>query len=62
VATLETNTRKIIRRLGHEGWVNVGGSKHDVFRHADGRKIIVPRHRTQSIGVARGIAEKAGWT
>jgi predicted RNA binding protein YcfA (HicA-like mRNA interferase family) len=62
VATLETNTRSIIRRLDREGWVNLGGGKHDVFRHPDGRKIVVPRHRTQSIGVARGIAEKAGWT
>ncbi|HEY7552231.1 MAG TPA: type II toxin-antitoxin system HicA family toxin [Hyphomicrobiaceae bacterium] len=62
MATLETNTRSIIRRLDREGWVNLGGGKHDVFRHPDGRKIVVPRHRTQSIGVARGIAEKAGWT
>jgi predicted RNA binding protein YcfA (HicA-like mRNA interferase family) len=62
VATLEANTRKIIRRLEREGWENTGGGKHDVFKHPDGRKIIVPRHRTQSIGVARGIAEKAGWT
>lgn len=62
MATLETNTRSIIRRLDREGWVNLGGGKHDVFRHPDDRKIVVPRHRTQSIGVARGIAEKAGWT
>ncbi len=61
MATLESNTRRIIRRLEREGWVKVGGSKHDVFKHPDGRKIVVPRHRTQSIGVARGIAEKADW-
>ena len=61
MATPETNTRKIFRRLEREGWVNTGGGKHDVFKHPDGRKVVVPRHRTQSVGVARGIAEKAGW-
>jgi predicted RNA binding protein YcfA (HicA-like mRNA interferase family) len=62
VAAPETNTRKIVRRLEREGWVNGGGSEHDVFRHPDGRKIGVPRNRTLSIGVARGIARKAGWS
>jgi predicted RNA binding protein YcfA (HicA-like mRNA interferase family) len=32
-----------------------------VFKHPDGRKVVVPCHRTQSIGVARGIARMAGW-
>jgi predicted RNA binding protein YcfA (HicA-like mRNA interferase family) len=62
MAAPETNTRKIIRRLEREGWVNTGGGEHDAFRHPDGRKIVLPRHRTQSIGVARDIAKKAGWT
>ena len=61
MAALETNTRKIIRRLEREGWVNMGGREHDVFKHPDGGKIVVPRHRTQSIGVARSIARDAGW-
>lgn len=58
----ETNTRAIIRRLENEGWVNVGGGKHDKFKK-DGAKhsIIVPRHREQSPGVAREIAKAAGW-
>jgi predicted RNA binding protein YcfA (HicA-like mRNA interferase family) len=62
MAALETNTRKIIRRLEGEGWVSIGGGAHEVFRHPDGRKIVLPRHRTQSVGVARDIAKKAGWT
>ncbi len=59
----ETNTRKIIARLERDGWVNDGGSKHDKFTHEDraGVMIIVPRHREQSIGVARSIAKAAGW-
>ena len=61
MATVETNTRKIIRRLKREGWVNVGGGEHDVLKHPDGRKVVVPRHRTQSVGVARSIAKRAGW-
>jgi predicted RNA binding protein YcfA (HicA-like mRNA interferase family) len=63
VPMIETNTRKIIRRLEGEGWINVGGTKHAKYEHADkpGMTIIVPRHRTQSRGVARGIAKKAEW-
>lgn len=59
---IETNTRAIIRRLESEGWVNVGGGKHDKFKK-DGvpGAIIVPRHRELSPGVARGIAKAAGW-
>jgi predicted RNA binding protein YcfA (HicA-like mRNA interferase family) len=62
MAAPETSTRKIVRRLEREGWVNEGGGKHDVFKHPDGRKIAVPRHRTQSPRVARSIAKTAGWT
>lgn len=60
---LETNTRKIISRLERDGWVNIGGGKHDKFEHAAHPDvlIIVPRHREQSPGVARSIAKLAGW-
>jgi predicted RNA binding protein YcfA (HicA-like mRNA interferase family) len=69
VPTLETNSRKIAARLEREGWVNTGGGSHDIFRRPDpgqpsrylpGR-IVVPRHREVSPGVARGIAKDAGW-
>ncbi|HKZ96173.1 MAG TPA: type II toxin-antitoxin system HicA family toxin [Hyphomicrobiaceae bacterium] len=58
----ETSTRKIIARLEREGWRNIGGAKHDIFKHPErpGR-IVVPRHRKQSPGVARSIAKVAGW-
>jgi predicted RNA binding protein YcfA (HicA-like mRNA interferase family) len=60
---VETNTRKIMARLEREGWVNVGGGKHDKFTHPDrcGEVIIVPRHAVQRIGTARSIAKAAGW-
>jgi predicted RNA binding protein YcfA (HicA-like mRNA interferase family) len=59
---IETRTSKIEARLKREGWVNTGGSKHDIYRHESrAGRIVVPRHREQSIGVARGIAEVAGW-
>jgi len=60
----ETNTRKITSRLLQDGWVSVGGGKHDKFEHADrpGVLIVVPRHREQSPGVARSIAKAAGWS
>ena len=59
---LETNTRKILRRLLREGWITNGGGEHDVFKHPGKRgRIQVPRHREVSIGVARSIAKIAGW-
>lgn len=62
MATIETNTRKIIARLERDGWVNASGTKHDKFSHPDKpHAIIVPRHREQSMGVARSIAKAAGW-
>jgi predicted RNA binding protein YcfA (HicA-like mRNA interferase family) len=63
MASLETNTRKIVGRLAREGWVKVPGGKHDKYVNPDkpGVLIVVPRHREQSRGVARGIAKDAGW-
>ena len=59
----ETTRTKVIARLTRDGWILEGGAKHDKFAHADkpGRKIMVPRHRTLSPGVARNIADAAGW-
>ena len=63
MASLETNTRKIVSRLENEGWLNYGGAKHDVYRHPDKKgRVVVPRHREQTIGVARSIARTAGWS
>lgn len=59
---MESNRKKIIARLEREGWELKGGKGHDKYRHP--RKpgiIIVPRHRELSFGVARDIAETAGW-
>ncbi|MDZ4842485.1 MAG: type II toxin-antitoxin system HicA family toxin [Hyphomicrobium aestuarii] len=52
----------MVARLEREGWVNTGGGAHDFFRHPTlpGR-IVVPRHREVSPGVARSIAKLAGW-
>ncbi len=62
MAGLETNRRKIVRRLEREGWTDAGGGKHDIYRHEQrvGR-IVVPRHRELSPRVAREIAKIAGW-
>ncbi|RVB79430.1 MULTISPECIES: type II toxin-antitoxin system HicA family toxin [unclassified Mesorhizobium] len=60
---IETNKRKIVTRLLRDGWVNVGGGKHEKYEHPERPEImiIVPRHREQSLGVARSIARLAGW-
>lgn len=59
---LETNTRKVVARLEREGWINKGGGSHDIYKHpTKAGRIIVPRHRELSPGVARSIAKIAGW-
>jgi predicted RNA binding protein YcfA (HicA-like mRNA interferase family) len=62
VPTFETNTRRIVARLEREGWANSGGGSHDIYKHPQmpGR-IVVPRHKEQSLGVAHSIAGIAGW-
>ncbi len=57
----ETNTNKIKARLEREGWVLVGGTKHDKYKKPGHAPIMVPRHRKLTPGVARTIAEAAGW-
>jgi predicted RNA binding protein YcfA (HicA-like mRNA interferase family) len=60
----ETKTRKIIARLEKEVWLIEHGKEHDIFRHPNfpQLRIVVPRHRELSPGVARDIAKKAGWS
>jgi predicted RNA binding protein YcfA (HicA-like mRNA interferase family) len=49
-------------QLERDGWQGHAGGKHDVFKHPvrPGR-IMVPRHRMLSPGVARAIAKVARW-
>ena len=60
---VETNTRKIVARLEGDGWSVEHGKEHDIFRSpmVPRVRIVVPRHRELSLGVARDIAKKAGW-
>jgi mRNA interferase HicA len=59
---MQMSRTKIVARLTHEGWESRPGGKHDVFKHPRQKgRIIVPRHRTLSPGVARAIANQAGW-
>lgn len=59
----ETSRSKIVARLLKEGWTSESGAKHDKFAHPDRSrvKIMVPRHKTLTPGVARNIAKAAGW-
>jgi len=62
MSAIETSRTKIVRRLESEGWVlqrSRGG--HDIYKHPTRGAISVPRHRTLSPGVARSIAQAAGW-
>jgi mRNA interferase HicA len=58
----ETNRSKVAARLVREGWQVRHGGDHDVYKHpARPGRIILPRHRMLSPGVARVIAKQAGW-
>ena len=58
----EMNTRRVIAPLERDGWKNSGGKEHDKFKHpGKSGRIIVPRHRELSPGVAQKIAKLAGW-
>jgi predicted RNA binding protein YcfA (HicA-like mRNA interferase family) len=58
----ETNRNKVVARLERDGWIGRHGGGHDVYKHpARPGRIIVPRHRMLSLGVARAIAKVAGW-
>jgi predicted RNA binding protein YcfA (HicA-like mRNA interferase family) len=60
---IETSRLKIVARLKREGWIARQEGGHDVLKHPQKRgRIILPRHRTISIGVARRIAKEAGWS
>jgi predicted RNA binding protein YcfA (HicA-like mRNA interferase family) len=60
--TFETNRSRVAARLEREGWIVRYGSDHDVYKHPSKQgRIILARHRTLSIGVARAIAKAAGW-
>lgn len=59
----EADRQKVVARLKHEGWLEEHGGEHDKFKHPQRKgRIIVPRHRTLSPGVARQIAKQAGWS
>jgi hypothetical protein len=63
MAKVETSRARILARLKREGWVTLEGSKHDKLCHIKfpGTRIMVPRHRTLTFGVAHSIAKAAGW-
>jgi len=60
--SFETDRTKVVARLAREGWEVRHGGAHDVFKHPERHgRIVVPRHRQLSPGVARQIARQAGW-
>jgi predicted RNA binding protein YcfA (HicA-like mRNA interferase family) len=60
--SLEFARNKVAARLAREGWIVRHGGDHDVYKHPlrPGR-IVLPRHRMLSPGVARAVAKVAGW-
>jgi predicted RNA binding protein YcfA (HicA-like mRNA interferase family) len=63
-AAVETNSRKIIKRLKSEGWelVKIEGSHHKLTHPQFQYPMIVPHpQKDLPIGTARAIATAAGW-
>jgi predicted RNA binding protein YcfA (HicA-like mRNA interferase family) len=38
---LETNRRRIVRRLKREGWIEVHGGRHDKFEHPEWPGVVI---------------------
>jgi len=58
----ETNRQKVVSQLKREGWQEEHGGAHDKFKHPHRKgRIILPRHKRLSLGVAIQIAKQAGW-
>ena len=63
IVRMETNSRKIIKKLKADGFEKVSQrGSHVKLRHEDGRIVIVP-HPKKDLpkGTAKSIAEMAGW-
>jgi len=60
-ALSDVPTRKVIRVLESVGFehVRTKGS-HAVYRHADGRVVVIPRHATVKRGTLSSILRQAG--
>ena len=57
----ETDRRKIVAHLLKDGWKDIGGGKHDRFVKVGYDMVVLPRHTTISLPVARSITKIAGW-
>ena len=55
-----TKRRDLVRILERAGFCREDGSEHDKYRHADGREVMVPRHREIPWGTVRSILRMAG--
>lgn len=59
---LDTNSRKVIKRLKAEGWTFRGANgSHHQFEKGKLRVTVVHPRKDMSIGTARTIARTAGW-
>lgn len=58
----EIDRYKVVQRLKGEDWVDEGGKNYDKYTKLGMTcPILLPRHKTLSIGVARSVAKAAGW-
>ncbi|OUO60415.1 hypothetical protein B5F73_03770 [Olsenella sp. An270] len=55
-----TKRRDVVRLLEAYGFHAEGGTKHERFRHADGREVWVPRHREILEFTFKSILRDAG--
>ena len=55
--------REVVERLREAGFIGYHGAKHDVFKHPDGRKTLVPRHKGDlPIGTLKAIQKDTNVT
>ena len=52
--------REVVRFFERNGFVNKGGTNHDKFRHPDGRRTVIERHREISNAQFEILKRQAG--
>lgn len=61
---MERNSRKLIKRLKKEGWIEVRVTgDHHHYKHPDRKGIVTIAHPNKDIpiGTVRSIYKQAGW-
>ena len=52
--------REVVRFFERAGFRNIGGTNHDIYVHADGRRVVIKRHTEIENAVFAKLIKTAG--